>query len=75
MWGVAVLGFLKALPGLVGSLRDLIDTLKQMQNNQTDARINKIQEEVSTILAKVRHEEDRQKLLELVRALNDARSK
>lgn len=75
MWGPAIIGFLKALPELVSALREFMGVLKHMQNAQTDRKIEGIQAEVNAVLAKVRHEDDRHKLLELARTLNDARGK
>lgn len=74
-WSAALLAALKALPELVSAVKELHSTYINVANSISNSRIDSIQAEVNEILAKVKQEDDRDKLLELARRLNDARSK
>lgn len=74
-WGEIIKAAIIALPKIVDEFKALRLEIKAMQNAATDRRIDEIQREVSEIITKVKHEEDRQKLLDLVRDLNRSVSK
>lgn len=71
--GAALLGFLKALPDLVSVIRELGKEIGRMRDANIERKIDKIESDVNTIIARVKNETDREKLLDLARQLNAAR--
>jgi len=71
--GAALLGFLKALPELVSVIKSLGNEITKMRNASIERKVDKIEADINTIIARVKNENDREKLLILAGDLNRAR--
>lgn len=62
--------FLKALPVMVGLMKDLVDGIKDMQDALTEKKFRELDAKIEETIKDVKKETDRNKLLALARELN-----
>ena len=69
--GAAFLAALKAIPMIVGVIKELSQTLRSIQNEQTNKETEDMKVRLNALEHKVKYETDREELLKLVRAINN----
>lgn len=62
--------FLKALPVMVGLMKDLVDGIKDMQDALTEKKFRELDAKIEETIKDVKKETDRNKLLLLAAELN-----
>ena len=62
--------FLKALPTMVGLMRDLVDGIKGLQDAMTEKKFRELDAKIEETIKDVKKETDRNKLLALASELN-----
>lgn len=67
------LAALKAIPEVVMMLREISSELKKYRLLRTDRVFNEIKEEINVLTRQVKDETDRNKLLDIVKRINNTR--
>ncbi len=66
----SIITFLKALPELVGLMKDLVDGIKNLQDAMTEKKFRELDAKIEETIKDVKKETDRNKLLDLAKQLN-----
>ena len=67
------LAALKAIPEVVMMLREISSELKKYRLLRTDRVFNEIKEDINVLTRQVKDEKDRNKLLDIVKRINNTR--
>lgn len=62
--------FLKALPVMVGLMKDLVDSINNLQDAMTEKKFAELDAKLEETIKEVKNETDRNKLLALAAELN-----
>lgn len=66
----AVFAFFKALPEMVGLMREGIDAINNLRDSITTRKFDKLDAKIEEVIKEVKNETDRNRLLELAAELN-----
>lgn len=72
-WVSIIAGALKAIPQIADGLKLINENIIKLGDAKTEFQINNIKRDLDEVIAKVKATEDRDKLLDLAKRLNNLR--
>ena len=71
----AIMAALKAIPAIVTGIGELKDSIKYLQNSNTQQALDEFKAEMRSQVEAIKHTEDRNEMLQRIHDLNTALSK